>query len=59
MKLLHAILKLPKLSMALVLLVFFYIVETILLVIYLSLEKPLSFLLELVEKTIKYLVKTI
>lgn len=59
MKLLQAILKLPKLSMALLLLVFFYIVETILMVIYLALEKPLSFLLDLVEKTIKYLVKAI
>lgn len=59
MKLLKAILKIPKLSMALLLLVFFYIVETILMVIYLAVEKPLSFLLDLVEKTIKYLVKAI
>jgi len=59
MKLLHTIFKLPKLAMAVLLLLFFYIVETILMVIYLAVEKPLSWLLDAVESIIKYLVKTI
>lgn len=59
MKLLRTILKLPKLSMAIVLLLLFYIIETFLMIIYLAMEKPLSWMLDLVEKIIKALVKTI
>lgn len=59
MKHLKQFLKLPKLAMALVLLLFFYIVETLLMILYISIESPLSFLLKKVEQLIKYLVKAI
>lgn len=59
MKHLRKFLKLPKLAMALVLLLFFYIVETLLMILYISIESPLSFLLKKVEQLIKYLVKAI
>jgi len=57
MKILTTILKPFKLAMALVLLLFFYIIETVLLVLYVSVEYPLSFLLNKTERIIKYLIK--
>jgi len=57
MKILTTILKPFKLAMALVLLLFFYIIETVLLALYVSVEYPLSFLLNKTERIIKYLIK--
>jgi len=57
MKILTTILKPFKLAMALILLLFFYIIETVLLVLYVSVEYPLSFLLNKTERIIKYLIK--
>jgi hypothetical protein len=59
MKILLTILKPFKLAMALVLLFLFYIIETILMVLYVSVEYPLSFLLNKTERVIKYLIKNI
>jgi len=49
--------KLPKFILAMVFLAFFYLIETILMVIYLIVETPMSWLLDRVEGIIKYLIK--
>jgi len=54
-----ALFKLPKFIAAMVFLAFFYLIETILMVIYLIVETPMSWLLDKVESIIKYLVKNI
>lgn len=59
MKTLNTIFKLPQLSLAVSLLIIFYIIETFMLVIYYVTEKPLYFLLGYLEKIIKYLIKKI
>lgn len=59
MKTLNTIFKLPQLSLAVSLLIIFYIIETFMLVIYYLTEKPLYFLLGYLEKIIKYLIKKI
>jgi hypothetical protein len=59
MKHLRTLLKIPKLAIALTLLLFFYLVETILMIVYVVIEYPLSFMLNKVEAVIKYLVKNI
>jgi len=59
MKYLKTFLKLPKLATALLLLFIFYIIETVLMILYVAIEHPLSFLLNNVEKIIKYIVKAI
>jgi len=51
------LLKLPKLAIAIILLLFFYLIETFLMIIYLVVETPLSWLLDKSENIIKYLVK--
>jgi len=57
MKIIKTGLKLLKLSSALLLFGFFYLLETILMVIYLIVETPLSWILDKVENVIKYLLK--
>jgi len=59
MKHLRTLLKLPKLVTALLLLLFFYLLETVMMVLYICIETPLSFILQRIERVIKYLVKTI
>jgi hypothetical protein len=54
-----ALFKLPKFILAMVFLAIFYLIETILMVIYLIVETPMSWLLDKVERIIKYLVKNI
>jgi len=52
-----ALFKLPKFIAAMVFLAFFYLIETILMIIYLIVETPMSWLLDRVEGIIKYLIK--
>ena len=59
MKHLRTLLKLPKLATALLLLLFFYLLETVMMVLYICIETPLSFILQRIERIIKYLVNTI
>jgi hypothetical protein len=51
--------KLPKFITAMAFLAIFYLIETILMIIYLIVETPMSWLLDRVESIIKYLVKNI
>lgn len=51
--------KMPKFIAAMTFLAIFYLIETFLMIIYYIVETPLSWLLDKVEKIIKYLVKNI
>jgi hypothetical protein len=51
--------KLFKLVLALILLAFFHLLETFMIVIYLIVETPLSWVLNKIEKVIKYLMKNV
>jgi hypothetical protein len=59
MKTFNTILKVPKLSIAIVLLIFLYIIETFLMITYILIERPLAYLLDKTENLIKYLIKAI
>jgi hypothetical protein len=54
-----SLLKLPKFIIAMAFLAIFYLIETVLMIIYLIVETPMSWLLDRVESIIKYLVKNI
>jgi len=54
-----ALFKLPKFITAMVFLAVFYLIETLLMIVYLIVETPMSWLLDRVEGIIKYLVKNI
>jgi len=59
MKQIRTLFKMPKFIAAMTFLALFYLIETLLMIIYYIVETPLSWLLDKVEKIIKYLVKNI
>ena len=51
--------KLFKLVLALILLAFFHLLETFMIIIYLIVETPLSWVLNKIEEVIKHLTKSV